>query len=184
MHPVPPPSVLDRRHAVSSNQRDPLRLVSGHLSVTVDKGGVSTRALTPKMGISYPTAWKMHHKIQHAMADRNIRYQLGGLVVEWNDAYFGGVSHVPGKRGRGTDQDPVIVGVSLTEHIHPQYAFLEVVESCRKRQCWRSCNGGSTRMGSGSAMDRTFMLRERKLISPITESPSVGIRRLPRSFME
>ena len=133
MHPVPPPSVTDGGYAVPSHQRVALPIwFLAIYRVAVDKGGISALALTRELGISYPTAWLMHHKIPHAMADRNGRYQLGGLVVEWNDAYFGGVSHVPGKRGRGTDQDPVIVGVSLTEHVHPRFAFLEVVESVQK----------------------------------------------------
>ena len=42
--------------------------------VAVNKGGVSALALTRELGISYPTAWLMHHKIPHAMADRNVRY--------------------------------------------------------------------------------------------------------------
>ena len=94
--------------------------------VAVDKGGVSALALSRELGVSYPTAWLMHHKIQQAMAERNARYQLGGLV-ELDDAYFGGVSHGP-----GTGQDPVVVGVSLTEHGHPQYVFLDAVESLQK----------------------------------------------------
>ena len=68
----------------------------------------------------------MHHKIQQAMAERNGQYQIGGLV-ELDDAYFGGKSHGPGKRGRGTDQDPVVVGISLTAQGHPRYVFVEAV---------------------------------------------------------
>ncbi len=94
--------------------------------IAVDKGGKSALALSRELGLPYVTAWLMHHKIQQAMTERNGRYQLGGLL-ELDDAYFGGVSHGPGKRGRGTDKDPVIVGVSLTDQGHPQYAFLEAV---------------------------------------------------------
>ena len=94
--------------------------------LAVDKRGISALTLSRKLGLSYPTAWLMHHKIQQAMAERNGHYQLGG-IVELDDAYFGGQSHGPGKRGRGTDQDPVVVGVSLTAQGHPQYVFLETV---------------------------------------------------------
>jgi hypothetical protein len=99
--------------------------------MAVDKGGKSALALSRELGLRYDAAWLMHHKIQWAMTDRNARYQLAGLV-ELDDAYFGGVSHGASKRGRGTDQDPVVVGVSLNEKGHPQYAFLEVVESLKQ----------------------------------------------------
>ncbi len=71
--------------------------------VGVDKGGKSALALSRELGLPYVTVWLLHHKIQHAMADRNRRYQLGGLL-ELDDAYFGGISHGPGKQGRGTSR--------------------------------------------------------------------------------
>ncbi len=94
--------------------------------VAVDKEGKSALALSRELGLRYDTAWLLHHKIQQAMKDRNARYQLGGLL-ELDDAYFGGVSHGPGKRGRGTDQDPVIVGVSLDHQGHPRHIFMDAV---------------------------------------------------------
>ena len=53
-------------------------------------------------------------------------------LVELDDACFGGVSHGAGKRDSGTDQDLVVVGVSLNEKSHPQYVFLEAVASLKK----------------------------------------------------
>jgi Zn ribbon nucleic-acid-binding protein len=97
--------------------------------MAVDKGGKSALALSRELGLRYATAQLLHHKIQAAMADRNARYRLEG-IVELDDAYVGGVSH--GTAGRGTKQDPVVVGVSLDGQGHPQYVFLETVASLDK----------------------------------------------------
>jgi transposase-like protein len=92
--------------------------------VANDKRGISAMTLARFLDVSYPTAWLMLKKIREAMAARNAQYQLAGLV-QVDDAYFGGRSH--GKRGRGTSQDPVLVGVGIDSRGHPTSAFLEAV---------------------------------------------------------
>ena len=92
-----------------------------------DKRGCSALSLKKAIGVSYQTAWSMSHKIKTAMGDRDANYQLAGLV-RIDDAYFGGPSDGADKSGRGTDQTPVIVAVSVDENNHPIYAKMEVVE--------------------------------------------------------
>lgn len=40
------------------------------------KTGLSSLALKRQLGVSYPTAWALHHKINHAMAAREACHQL------------------------------------------------------------------------------------------------------------
>ncbi len=67
--------------------------------MAMDKGGKSALTLSRELGLRYATAWLMPHKIQRAMADRNAKYQLAGLV-ELDDAYFGGASQSPWRSPR------------------------------------------------------------------------------------
>lgn len=80
-----------------------------------DKKGISAVQLSKEIGVSYPTAWLMQHKIRKAMADRNQFYTLGGLV-EVDEGYVGGGEPGPGRKGRGVDKAVVAVAV---EHIAP-----------------------------------------------------------------
>jgi transposase-like protein len=66
-----------------------------------DKKGISAMQLAKEIGISYPTAWLMLHKIRKAMSDRDQGYRLSGLV-EVDEGYVGGEEHGKGRRGRGT----------------------------------------------------------------------------------
>jgi transposase-like protein len=93
--------------------------------VAHDKRGVSAVFLARELEISYPTAWLMLHKIRKAMSDRDAHYQLAGLV-ELDDAFFGAPTEGR-KRGRGTDQTPVLVGVSLNKQGAPQYVKMQVI---------------------------------------------------------
>lgn len=93
--------------------------------VAHDKRGVSASMLSEELEITYKTAWLMLHKIRKAMGERDTRYTLAG-IVELDDAYFGAPTE-GGKRGRGTDQAKVLVGLSLNAKGHPQYLKMEVI---------------------------------------------------------
>lgn len=82
------------------------------------KTGLSALALKRQLGVSYPTAWLIHHKLMQVMADREERYVLEGNV-QVDDAYLGG-EHTGGKVGRGSENKvPFVAAVSLTDENHP-----------------------------------------------------------------
>jgi transposase-like protein len=82
------------------------------------KTGLSALALKRDLGVSYPTAWLMHHKLMQAMVAREAGYVLGG-TVQVDDAYLGGELN-GGTAGRGSENKvPFIGAVSLDEEGHP-----------------------------------------------------------------
>ncbi len=82
------------------------------------KTGLSALALKRHLGVSYPTAWLIHHKLMQAMAAREERYVLDGQV-QVDDAYLGG-ERSGGKVGRGSENKvPFVAAVSLTDDGHP-----------------------------------------------------------------
>jgi transposase-like protein len=98
--------------------------------VANDKGGIAATTLERMLNVSYPTAWLMLRKIRIAMADRNAQYKLEG-IVQVDDFYLGGESR-GGKRGRGTEQTPVVAGISLKKG-KPQYLFMDLVSDVGKQ---------------------------------------------------
>ncbi|TDY42172.1 transposase-like zinc ribbon protein [Alicyclobacillus sacchari] len=98
--------------------------------VANDKRGVAATTIARNIGVSYPTAWGMLRKMRKAMVNRNGWYQLEGLV-QIDDAYVGGESHGDGKRGRGSDQDPVIVAVQM-ERGKPKYITMALMPNLTK----------------------------------------------------
>jgi transposase-like protein len=95
--------------------------------VSHDKRGISAVRLQEELGISYPSAWLMLHKIRKAMGDRDGGYRLAGLV-EVDDSYFGGPKS-GGKRGRGTEKTKVLVAVSVSEKRKPQFVKMAVTDT-------------------------------------------------------
>lgn len=90
------------------------------------KTGLSALELKRDIGVSYPTAWLMHHKIMTAMAAREAQHRLSG-DVQVDDAYLGG-ERAGGKPGRGSENKvPIVAAVSLTEEGHPRFAKISPV---------------------------------------------------------
>jgi len=90
------------------------------------KTGLSALALKRQLGVSYPTAWLIHHKIMCAMAEREDAHQLTN-VVQMDDAYLGGELS-GGTPGRGSENKvPFVAAVSLNEKGHPVYLKLTLV---------------------------------------------------------
>ena len=82
------------------------------------KTGLSALALKRQLGVSYPTAWLIHHKLMQAMAVREDCYVLEGKV-QIDDAYLGG-ERTGGKVGRGSENKVAFVAaVSLTDDDRP-----------------------------------------------------------------
>lgn len=82
------------------------------------KTGLSALALKRHLGVSYPTAWLIHHKLMQAMAEREARDVLDGQV-QVDDAYLGG-ERSGGKAGRGSENKvPFVAAVSLSDDGHP-----------------------------------------------------------------
>ena len=90
------------------------------------KTGISALALKRHLGVSYPTAWLLHQKINHAMAAKDATERLGGSI-QLDDAYLGGELE-GGTAGRGSENKvPFVAAVSLDAHGHPRHVKLTIV---------------------------------------------------------
>lgn len=107
--------------------------------VAHDKRGISAVMLSEELDLDYKTAWLMLHKIRNAMGERDAKYTLVG-IVELDDAFFGAPTE-GGKRGRGTDQTKVLVGLSLNDKGHPQYVKMKVVPDVKGTTLVEFANG-------------------------------------------
>lgn len=64
------------------------------------KKGMSAHQLHRMLNITYKSAWFLAHRIRHVMKQTPFGGKLGG-IVEADEAYIGGKSHI---RGRGADK--------------------------------------------------------------------------------
>lgn len=89
--------------------------------LTQTKNNVSALELMRHLGVSYPTAWLIKHKLMEVMRLREDTRQLTGRV-ELDDAYLGG-ERAGGKSGRGSQNKvPFIAAVQTTEDGQPVLA--------------------------------------------------------------
>ena len=90
------------------------------------KTGISALALKRDLGVSYPTAWLLHQKINRAMAEQEAAQLLDG-AVQLDDAYLGG-ERAGGKSGRGSENKvPFVAALSLDEAGGPTHLKLDLV---------------------------------------------------------
>lgn len=86
--------------------------------MTQAKNNVSALELMRLIGVTYPTAWLLKHKLMHVMVLREQWRQLTGRV-EIDDAYLGGEVQ-GGKAGRGSpNKVPFVAAVQTTESGQP-----------------------------------------------------------------
>ena len=82
------------------------------------KTSLSALALMRYLGVSYPTAWLIQHKLMETMSERETNYTLSGSI-QVDDAYLGG-ELTGGKAGRGSENKvPFVAALSLDEEGHP-----------------------------------------------------------------
>ena len=118
------------------------------------KTGLSALALKRDLGVSYPTAWLIHHKLMQALVEREAGYVLCG-EVQVDDAYLGGELN-DGTAGRGSENKvPFVAAVALDEEGHPLRAkFTQLPGFTRKAiAAWASVtlSPGSTVLSDGLA---------------------------------
>ena len=90
------------------------------------KTGLSALALKRQIGVSYPTAWLLHQRINLAMARQDCTHRLRG-AVQLDDAYLGG-ERAGGKVGRGSENKvPFVAAVSVDRKGHPMYVKFNLV---------------------------------------------------------
>lgn len=95
--------------------------------VTQAKNNVSALELKRHLGVSYPTAWLVKHKLMEVMAKRERSRVLSGRI-EVDDAYFGGERAGQIGRPKATDNKaPFVVAVATTPDGKPIHVCFEAM---------------------------------------------------------
>lgn len=98
--------------------------------ISQSKNSIAALELRRQLGVGYPTAWRVKHKLMQVMAEREAGRVLQGEVV-MDDAYLGGERR--GKAGRGSENKvPFVAAVQLSAEGHPQVARFDPVTGFTK----------------------------------------------------
>jgi len=117
---LPSPDLADRRWLSGSIELPLTIWLLAIYLISQTKTGLSAMELKRYVGVCYPTAWLIHHKIMKAMATREAQHRLWG-TVQVDDAYLGG-ERASGKPGRGSENKVTFVAaVSLNSAGNPLY---------------------------------------------------------------
>jgi len=113
---------------IFANTKLPLNIwFLGIYLVTQSKNGVSALSLKRQLGVSYPTAWMMKHKILQVMMERDNSQPLSGQI-QLDDAYYGGELR-GGKPGRGSaNKVPFVAAAACDDDGNPLKLRMNVVK--------------------------------------------------------
>ena len=91
------------------------------------------------VGVSYPTAWLLRHKLTQVMFEREQATLLSGRI-EIDDAFLGGEQ--PGRQGRGGNKVPFLAAVETDLRGRPQIVRFDRVENhgIAAIQAWATAN--------------------------------------------
>lgn len=104
--------------------------------LTQQKNGISALELKRHLGVSYPTAWRIRHKLLQVMKECDDRLILRG-VIEVDDAYWGGECH-DATPGRGSpNKVPFIAALACNHDGHPIHLRMGKVEGFRTSEVLR-----------------------------------------------
>lgn len=95
--------------------------------LTQTKNNIAALELKRLLGVSYPAAWRIKHKLMQVMVEREADRKLDGRV-EVDDAYLGG-EHPGGKRGRGSENKTAFIAAVGTTQGRPQCVRFDRVET-------------------------------------------------------
>lgn len=109
--------------------------------ISQNKNGISALSLKRQIGVSYPTAWSIKHKLMQVMVETDAQYKLSEIVTI-DDAYLGGRLSAD-KRGRGSsNKQPFIAALQLNLKGNPLYIKMTPIKafSSYEIQRWAFAN--------------------------------------------